>query len=89
MVFQCLACLQTFEFNAISFRSVIIEGISQQFAIRADLGRAKAEIFLALRKLILVEDQLVLTVEEDHAELLARLVLDFAADVFDQRARRK
>ena len=59
LVFQCLACLQTFEFNAISFRSVIIEGISQQFAIRADLRRAKAEIFLALRKLILVEDQLV------------------------------
>ena len=51
-----------------------------------DLARVNRRMVDGAASHDLVEDQLVLPVEEDHAELLARLVLDFAADVFDQRA---
>ena len=40
-------------------RAVIIIGISQYFAIGADFGGAKPEILLALRKCILIQDELI------------------------------
>ena len=40
-------------------RAIIIIGISQYFTIGADFGSAKPEIFLALRKYIFIEDELI------------------------------
>ena len=54
-------------------RAIIIIGISQYFTIGADFGSAKPEIFLALRKYVLIQDELIRTTGDWLAIMLAIL----------------